>query len=343
MKLKSKWIYTYAKGLKEPMISHDYHIEDNYLYFALCIGTMLLKSVLIKLNLDLQEGMAILEEEHILRTAGLPEVDRMYLTSMKGMAYCLDFEGNKLWETTIGKKNASFKIAMDDERLYVSNYSIYCLNKENGDILWINETFSQKVNCNIIYDEQHIYCGELGGKVFCLDKFTGKTIWSYGNEEWITNIEKIDESRLLVSHCHGWFYILNAKTGELLAKIMANGKLYTSPVIEGNRIYVGDQDDVSKATSGNVTCYELTAQNELKEIYKLSVNGGGISTKTIIDEQRLFFASDDGYLYCIDKESGVELMTRKKCKGTCRNIIVNENEIILLSDKGQVECFELIL
>lgn len=43
---------------------------------------------------------------------------------------------------------------MDDERLYASNYSIYCLNKENGDILWMNER-------------------------------------SYGNEEWITNIEKI--------------------------------------------------------------------------------------------------------------------------------------------------------
>ena len=88
------------------MISHDYHIKDNYLYFALCIGTMLLKSVLIKLNLDSQEGMAILEEEHILRTAGLPEIDRMYLTSMEGMAYCIDFQGNKLWETTIGNNNA---------------------------------------------------------------------------------------------------------------------------------------------------------------------------------------------------------------------------------------------
>lgn len=27
MKLKSKWIYTYAKGLKGPMISHDYHSD----------------------------------------------------------------------------------------------------------------------------------------------------------------------------------------------------------------------------------------------------------------------------------------------------------------------------
>ena len=77
-----------------------------------------------------------------------------------------------------------------------------------------------------------------------------------------------------------------------------------------------------------------------KTVFSVSV-AGSVTTKAVIDGDRLFFAAEDNYLYCVDKKTGDELMPRKKTKGICRNIIVDGNELIVLSDKGQIECFEI--
>lgn len=342
MKLKSKWIYHYQSGQKGQSVSHDYHIEGDNLYFALSIGLSIpFQSYIFKLNLQTQEAEIIFDHKHIIQTVGLVDHEKMLLTSFKGMAFCLDFNGNTIWETKIGHGNASSKIALDNNSFYASNDSVYCLNKENGEIRWVNETFNKKCNCNILLDEQFLYSAESGGKIFCLDKFSGKTIWTYGEEEWIPNVEKIGEDKLLVNHSHGWFYILDAKTGNLITKITANGRIYNRPVIEGNRLYIGDANASMHATSGNMTCYKILPNSELKEIYKVNVNGGGISSPACIHNDMVFFGTDGGYLYCIDKTTGNELMARKKCKGACRNIIIRESEVILLTDKGQIECFDL--
>lgn len=340
MKLKSKWIYNYKKGLRDLMISNDYHLTANKLYFSLTFGSSSFNSILLELDLETHNARTIFEENHVVRTAGIHENGKIYLTTFKGIAYCLDMSGNICWSTNLNLDNASFKMALDGDRFYASDHGIFCLNKNTGEIIWKNESFNQKSNCNILYDDKFIYCGESGGHVFCLDKFSGEVRWSYGNEEWISSCVIIDNNRLLVSHIHGKFYIFNSQNGELLCTNKANGYLYKTPVFEGSKMYIGDSDSVIDSKSGNMTCYELISNNKLKEIFRVTV-GGGISTDAVISDEKLFFAAEDNYLYCIDKNSG-EFLAKKKTKGICRNIIVRDNELILLSDKGQAECFEIV-
>ena len=121
----------------------------------------------------------------------------------------------------------------------------------------------------------------------------------------------------------------------------AKGKLYNEMVFEQNRMYVGDADAVIDSKAGNMTCYEMTSDHDFAEIFSVNV-GGGVSTRAVIDGDRLFFAAEDNYLYCVDKNIGEELVPRKKTKGICRNIVVYGKELFLLSDKGQVECLEIL-
>lgn len=342
MKFKSKWVYNYAKGLAGSMVSCDCNIENDDLFFAFTSGFARMESVLLKLNLHTQECRILFKENHVLRTAGVLENRRSYLTSMKGMAYCISDSGEMIWATRLGDNpQASFKVSLDRNHFYVSNYTMFCLDKQSGEILWKNEKYTKKVNCNILIQDNYLYCGELGGKVFCLDKTTGETVWEFGNNEWITNIEMISEDRLLVNHCHGWFYILDAKTGDEIKKISANGRLYAKPVIEKNRLYVGDQNNVMDATEGNLTCYEISKDNSLTEQFKFTANGA-VSSNILICENKLFFGAESGYLYCIDKITGQELISKKKCKGACRNIILKDQNLIIISDKSQVECLEIV-
>ena len=91
----------------------------------------------------------------------------------------------------------------------------------------------------------------------------------------------------------------------------ANGWLNHKPVIENNRLYIGDGNHVINSTSGNMTCYEILPDYTLREIYKVSVEGGGVSTEACLYGDMLFFATENGYLYCIDKNTGSALMARK--------------------------------
>lgn len=340
MKLKTKWTYQYRKNLREPMISADYYLEGENLYFALDLGLSAFDSVLLELNLKTQQARTIYEEKHVVRTAGIHEDGKIYFTSFRGMAYCLNLDGSICWATKISSSNPSSKITLDGDRFYVSDHSIFCLDKHTGKILWKNEIFNQKVNCNILCDDQYLYCGELGGRVFCLDKFTGEARWVRGKNEWINNIAFLAPDRLLVNHCHGRFYIVDAKSGDLINILKAKGYLYTPPVFEKHRMYIGAGNDVIHSTAGNMTCYEFISPDVFKTVFSVSV-AGSVTTKAVIDGDRLFFAAEDNYLYCVDKNTGDELMPRKKTKGICRNIIVDGNELIVLSDKGQIECFEI--
>lgn len=341
MKLKTSWTYNYKKGLKDPMVSNDYYMEDDKIYFTLSLGLRVFDSVLLELNVTTQEVRVVFEENHVVRTAGIHENGKIYLTTFKGMAYCVNLDGSICWATELSSKNASFKMALDGDRFYVSDYAVFCLDKNTGKILWKNQTYQGKNNCNIVYDDTYIYGGELGGSVFCLDKLSGEARWTYGKDEWISNIALLDCNRMLVEHIHGKFYILDSQNGELICTREAKGKLYNEAVFEKNRMYIGDADAVTDSKAGNMTCYEMTSNHDLTEIFSVNV-GGGVSTKAVIDGDRLFFAAEDSCLYCVDKNTGEELMPKKKTKGICRNIVVHEKELFLLSDKGQVECLEIL-
>lgn len=339
MKLKSNWVYCYKKGIREPKISFSHYIENNKLIFVLEYGSFPWTSLLLELDLNSQECKTLFEVNHIVRDFVFYD-RRFYFTAMDGNAYCVDREGTLMWQTKINKGNASFLVSIDGDKLYASNRATFCLDKNTGEIIWQNEEYTSKNNCNLLIYENCVISGELGGKVFCLDKNTGKSVWEYGENEWIKECVLLNNGNLLVNHCHGKFIILNPLNGSFIRETNAKGCLYQKTIFDGNKMYIGDTNDVMNSTSGNMTCYEVSG-DDFKEEFSFTV-GGGISTPAIIDANRLFFAAEDGCLYCIDKNTGEELMSQKKTKGLCNNLIVRGDELIVLSTKGQVEHFSVI-
>ena len=339
MKLKSKWIYNYRKGIRGALVSGNYYMAGDKLYFALCFDANYYESHVLELDLNTGEGRSLFQENHVVREIYASEDGKLYFTSLRGRVFCIDLNGTLIWEKKPFPKTASFQIAFDGDRLYASGRMRSCLDRNTGETLWTNDEFRKGSNCNLLISGNALICGEQGGKVFALDKSSGKTIWSYGEEEWISHCTFLANGHLLVNHIHGKFIILDPSTGKLIDTMPAKGYLYQTPIFEENRMYLGDADSTSQAESGNMTCYEVTGDN-ISPVFSYPV-GGEVSTPALIDGDRLFFASEDGYLYCINKNSGEELMARKKTKGVCRDIILKNDELIIISDKAQVECFTI--
>lgn len=339
MKIKSKWIYNYGK-LREPMVSTSHYIIGDKLYFSLSYGQSNWHGLILELDLLTQECRTVFEDNHLIGDPSVYEEGRFYFTSFRGVVLCVGVDGSLIWETPIGKGNPAREILMDGDRLYASNNSLFCLDKNTGEILWTNDYYNKRGISNIFCNGDYLYSGEQGRKLYCVNKLTGEKRWDYGEEEWGCRCMVLESGQLMVTHRSGKFTFHNPDTGELIKIVEAKGRLYQAPVFDSGKMYIGDANAVMHSTAGNMTCYEM-AGVEMKEVFSVTV-GGGISA-AMLNGDRLFFAAEDNYLYCIDKNTGEELMPGKKTKGVCRDIIVRGEELIVLSDKGQVECFAIVL
>lgn len=338
--MKKKWDYNYKKGLKAAMVSEELVKKDHYYYFVFKYGISDWKSEFIKFDADTLQARTIFEEDHIIRSTGLFEEDKFYFTSFKGLAYCMDIDGNLLWTTNISRNNADINVASDEDRIYVSNYSLYCLDKNTGNIIWKNEDSKEKTGCNYAINSKYIYHSDLGGSINCYDKYTGESIWKYGKDLYVRSCALLDEKCLLAFNEHGKFMFINADTGELIRETKADGYLNSTPVFYNGNMYVGDANNVINSDSGHMNCYKINENYELKKIFSFKT-GGDISAKAKINGTNLYFASEDGYLYCLDYMTGEEVQKKRKTKGECRDIYIEGGELVLLSDRGQLECFTL--
>ncbi len=334
---KKNWEYNYQKGLRGALVSVDAVERDEKIYFVLHYGERDWESLLIQLDMQSQEGTVLFRENHIMRSPGILSEDRFYFTTFKGMAYCVDLSGTVIWEADIGGQNADWNILLDGDRLYVSAYGLYCLNKDDGTILWSIQT-GCKTNCSFAVDDTCVYHGELGGVMRCVDKLSGNIVWTYGKDVWISHCMRLDDNCLMACNIHGSLLFLDCRTGKLLREVHVGRKLYRKPVLHDGKLYIGDGNSVINSTEGYMSCYELQKDYDLKLLFSFQT-GGEILTKAVIDGRSLYFASDDGNLYCIDSETGEKLRKPKKTKGSCRDILVKNDAIVVLSDKGQAECY----
>ena len=80
-------------------------------------------------------------------------------------------------------------------------------------------------------------------------------------------------------------------------------------------------------------CYEIGDSYEMKPVFEVPA-AGAITSRAVIDGEKLYFGIEGGALYCVSSKSGDELEKKRKVKGACRNIVVHDSGIVALSDKG---------
>jgi outer membrane protein assembly factor BamB len=83
-------------------------------------------------------------------------------------------------------------------------------------------------------------------------------------------------------------YALNRKTGKEVWSFVTDGKVDSSPVIAGSRVYVGSQD-------GNVYVLDLATGKEVQRV-KLD---GPISASPAVAGGRLVIGTERGTVYCL--------------------------------------------
>lgn len=292
------------------------------------------ESQLIRFDLKDKEPKTLFTERHIIRSIGICEEGRRYFTSFSGKLYCVDDKtGNAIWITEAGRGNASWSIDMDEKHIYMFNERVYCIEKTTGNIVWESNENYKHSGCSIVLQGEYLYHGYSDGAIYCMNKNSGAILWRYGEGLYPREIVLIGEDKILVTiaNSFGEMFLLDKKSGKLISKVATEAQIYSIPVVMDNLIYVGND-------AGEVYCFELTAENELVQKFRILADSK-ITSTIVIEEDILWFATEKGYIYGFDKITGEEMVKKKKGAARPKWIGFCEGELLILSDKGQIESY----
>jgi len=148
------------------------------------------------------------------------------------------------------------------------NY-IYCLDARNGDLIWKYLT-DYKVRSTPAVVDGRVYTGADDGSIHCINAVTGVEIWT----------EDID----------------GTYNGELEFRFAGQWMMRSSPIIVGNRLYVG-------ALDGKVYCLD-TADGSVEWTYQTGFPIGGSAAYS---EGVIYIGSVDMNLYALNAATGTKI------------------------------------
>ena len=234
-----KWIYSDAKGrwIGGPLYVNNLILApngDNYLY---------------ALNLNGSLQWKFTKSTHALWSQPVTDGKTVYVTSTDHKVYALQLaNGQEIWSTDVGGSILnSPALNQDNSVLYAGTLGgqLVALDTAAGKVLWRFSTLGE-IWGSPVYDKDVIYIGNRSNTVYAIDAKTGKSIWKADVGSNVIGSGAIAQDGVIYvtegqtsGTANGQVYDLSFSNGQKLWSVTINGKLYTSPVIVGDKILIG--------------------------------------------------------------------------------------------------------
>ena len=140
---------------------------------------------------------------------------------------------------------AAATAAVVGDQLYVGNMAndIQAVDLKNPKVVW---TFTppklpQAFFGSAAASDQLVVAGCRNKRIYCLDRMTGKDKWTFLTEGRIDSSPVIVGERVYVGSLDGNLYVLDLQTGKQLQKIELDGPVTGSPAVAAGRLLIGTQ------------------------------------------------------------------------------------------------------
>jgi outer membrane protein assembly factor BamB len=173
---------------------------------------------------------------------GSPAADGevVYLPSMDHNLYALRMSnGQEIWRVDTGGSIVHSPELSDDGRIYVGTLANEVLALDtNGNIRWRIPTDNAVWTRPTLHDGT-LYFGDLDGTIYAVTADSGSVVWrkNLGSGAVVGSAVVLDD-QIIFGTENGQLYAFGPG-GESRWNQPFNGKLYSSPVISGNRVIIG--------------------------------------------------------------------------------------------------------
>jgi outer membrane protein assembly factor BamB len=175
-----------------------------------------------------------------------------------------------------------------------------------------------------IIDGDDLYITARTGKVYRINRWTGKTIWTYDTKNHIYCSPTVDSGHVYVGTDRGEILALDRKLGTRVWSFRTSGAIFARPVI----------DRYLYCPSGDGILYSLDPAHG-KIIWSFTTQGAIHTTPTLV-KGKIVFGSDDKSIYCLDAASGASLWSFETDAIVQSSPIATESTFIVCNSAGSV-------
>jgi len=221
-----------------------------------------------------------------------------------------------IWKKDIDAAIGSAFPAIHDNKIYFGSkdHYIYCLNVDNGSLVWKYETGSAVYSSPTIINGR-LYIGLNDHYIYCLNADNGSLVWKYEMGNSAVAAPVIINGKLYIGSIDHFFYCLNADNGSLVWKYETDGRPYYSTVYNG-KVYFG-------SGSGGHSAYCLDAENG-KIVWIYDTKYYSVIPAPTVYNNKIYFGSDNHYVYCLNADNG-SLVWKHETGGVIRSSPVITN------------------
>ncbi len=209
-----------------------------------------------------------------LKTSPIVVDDIIYVGSSNGKVYSIDTDKTKNWEFTTGDEILSSPAYVNKTIVFGStDGNVYCLNKSEGDLVWKVDLNDRIISSPTVDEhDSNVFIGSDEGNMTCLDVRDGTVKWSHSTGDKVQSTAAIKDNLVAFGSNNGYLYVLNKYTGaeEFTynpGTILFNSAITSSPVINGNSLFFGD--DSGNVYSLNINKYEVPGSTQM--FYSIAV------------------------------------------------------------------------
>ncbi len=262
--------------------------------------------------------------------------ETVYVGNLGGILHAVDLaSGNIRWtyETENQIMGApSYYRSGSREVILVGSYDYYLhgVERSTGKGLWKYETFNFINGACALYGNKAVF-GGCDGMIHMVDAATGTAETPIEIATYVASSACIDGHHAMVGDYDGRFSSVDLearKVNWVFENEEANLPFIGSPAVEGDRIYIGNQDKF---------LYCLN-KNSGEVVWKYNT-GGRVDASPVVVGDRVLVANMRGDLFLLDKKSGTPAWTYELGTPVYANPAVVNNRIYVAGDDGRVYCF----
>jgi outer membrane protein assembly factor BamB len=230
-----------------------------------------------------------------------------------GHVHALDPQtGTERWSFDTGGRIRSTP-AVSDGLLVIGNSDgfVFALDAESGDERWRFETAGASMNsadfgfdrvqlsASPAISEGIVYIGSRDASLYALDARDGSVVWTFeeGGTSWIITTAAVTADRVISARSgSGNIRAIDRATGTEVWNFQAGAYVYSSPVVVGNTIYIGQGD-------GDFSALDVDSGEE-RWNYR---TGAAVYSTPVVHNGRVYVGSDDGFVYAFSAAQDLPL------------------------------------
>ena len=281
----------------------------------------------------LPEQPALLwEYKSTTRTVSSPVVynDIVYWSNRRGLIKGLDKDGNEVFSKDLDIA-VEASLLLSDSIIYIGNMNgtMLALSLNSGNEIWRYETDGQisgSANISNIDGNKYILFGSYDYFFYCLNATTGELVSKFESDYYINGAASVSGWNIAYGGCDAKVRIVDIKAGTETRQVELDIYVPSSPVYDGENLYVGDY---------NGTIYRITGPDTVK-LFNPAADNGSYIAMPAIDKKYIIFSSVDNKIYCLNKTDGHEVWSSLLGDYCESSPVIAGNNIVICGKNGKV-------